>query len=44
MYINIYNVYKETLYKYSDRENKNLLVSLSEEATGGGREKENVRE
>jgi hypothetical protein len=29
---------------YSDRENKIVLVSLSEGAMGGGREKENVTE
>jgi hypothetical protein len=32
------------VYIYSDRENKIVLVSPSEGATGGKREKENVRE
>jgi hypothetical protein len=40
------SVYIETymiIYMYM-KENKNVLVSLFEGATGGGREKENVRE
>jgi hypothetical protein len=31
-------------YRERDKENKIVLVSLSEGATGGGREKENVIE
>jgi hypothetical protein len=31
-------------YVYSERENKIVLVTPSEETTGGGRDKENVRE
>jgi hypothetical protein len=43
------NIYDHTyiyiyIYIYSDRENKIVLVSLSEGTTGGGREKEYVRE
>jgi hypothetical protein len=32
------------MYVHSDRENKIVLVSLSEGATGGGRDKESVKE
>jgi hypothetical protein len=32
------------MYEYSDRENKTVLMSLSEGPMGGGREKKSVRD